>query len=573
MSMNFNTSNETFRQLIGNGLLYRVPPFQRDYSWSDTEWDELWQDIEALFGSDPEPAHYMGYLVLQSTDNKRFDIIDGQQRLTTISIMILAGLSVLKDLIEKDLDAERNQQRLNQLKASYIGYTDSVTLIEQPKLQLNRHNDKYYRNHLIALDKLPQRGLHASEHKIRKAFNWFKIKIKARVGMQADSGEEFAKFLDILVDKMFFTVIIVNDELNAFKVFETLNARGVRLSSTDLLKNYLFSLASVDDLHHTQIKDLEERWERIINLLGSESFPEFLRVYWNSKHKLARKTELFKVIRRNVKDKAEAFDLIRNIELSADAYTAIKDSQDSRWTRDEAKYLKLLGLYRVKQPFSVLLASYEQFFDDNRKGFCDILRALTILSFRYNVICNNPPNEQERFYNGVAIKIADLTLGSSTEVIQKLETIYPKDEVFKAAFSVKQLKTTDNRNKKIVRHILCELERHEHQSTLDDADDNFNIEHILPENPQEHWSHIDDNQLESFVYRLGNMILLETKKNRDAANLPYADKISIYETSNLKTPRVIVENYQAWDTQSIENRQQKMAKHATGIWKIAQLSE
>ena len=377
MTMNFNTTNSTFRQLLGNGLRYSVPPFQRDYSWADLEWEELWQDIEALFIEDAESAHYMGYLVLQTTNNKQFDIIDGQQRLTTLSILILAGLSFLKDMVSNDVDADRNSQRLHQLKNDYIGYTDPVTLIEIPILKLNRHNDKYYRNHLITLDKLPQRGLHASEHRIRKAFDWFKNRIKNKFGMEASSGQDFAQFLDDLVDKLFFTVITVNDELNAFKVFETLNARGVRLSSTDLLKNYLFSLASIDDLHDTQIKHLEERWESIVTSLGNESFPEFLRVYWNSRHKLIRKTDLFKTIRKNIRNKEDAFKLVKEIELSADAYTALKDIQDSRWT-EESKYLKQLSMYRVKQPFSVLLASYEKFFENDRSGFLSIVRAISI---------------------------------------------------------------------------------------------------------------------------------------------------------------------------------------------------
>ena len=78
--MNFNTTNNTFRQLMGNGLSYRVPQFQRDYSWGPDEWDDLWHDLVELFSEEPEPAHYLGYLVLQSTDNRTFDIIDGQQR-------------------------------------------------------------------------------------------------------------------------------------------------------------------------------------------------------------------------------------------------------------------------------------------------------------------------------------------------------------------------------------------------------------------------------------------------------------------------------------------------------------
>ncbi len=266
-AMNFNTANQTFRQLLGNGLSYQVPPFQRDYSWTDDEWDDLWQDILGLFDEEAEPAHYMGYLVLQSADSKRFDIIDGQQRLTTLSVMVLAALSHLQELARLGLDADRNQRRRDALQNAYIGYLDPVSLIPRSKLELNRHNNRFYQTYLVPLDTLPQRGLNASEHQLRKAFLWFREKLKAHVGQREDSGERLTAFIDALVDKLFFTVITVTDELNAFKVFETLNARGVRLSSTDLLKNYLFSIIHSAEFHEAELRALEERWERIVGLL------------------------------------------------------------------------------------------------------------------------------------------------------------------------------------------------------------------------------------------------------------------------------------------------------------------
>ena len=205
-TMNFNTQNSTFRQLLGNGLSYHVPPFQRDYSWTEDEWDDLWQDILGLFEADGESAHYMGYLVLQSSDSKRFDIIDGQQRLTTISVLILAGLGHLQDLVLAGHDAQNNAKRKEQLQNSYIGYIDPVSLVPRSKLELNRHNNRFYQTYLVPLEKLPQRGLNASEHQLRKAFNWFKDKLKARCGMTAGRGREIAALLDSLVDKLFFTV-------------------------------------------------------------------------------------------------------------------------------------------------------------------------------------------------------------------------------------------------------------------------------------------------------------------------------------------------------------------------------
>ena len=96
---NFKTENNTFRKLIGNGLTYRIPRFQRDYSWTNEEWEDLWMDLLGTLKSDGEMAHYMGYLVLQSADDKTFDVIDGQQRLTTISIIVLAILKNIQRLI------------------------------------------------------------------------------------------------------------------------------------------------------------------------------------------------------------------------------------------------------------------------------------------------------------------------------------------------------------------------------------------------------------------------------------------------------------------------------------------
>ena len=134
--MNFNTTNMTFRQLMGNGLSYRVPQFQRDYSWDADEWDDLWLDIVGLFGDEPEPAHYMGYLVLQSADSRSFDIIDGQQRMTTMSLLMLAAVSHLDDLATPDVPEDPQHRRSQQLRSNYIGYLDPVSLVPRSEADI-----------------------------------------------------------------------------------------------------------------------------------------------------------------------------------------------------------------------------------------------------------------------------------------------------------------------------------------------------------------------------------------------------------------------------------------------------
>ena len=273
-STNFKTENNTFRKLIGNGLTYRIPRFQRDYSWETEQWEDLWADILTSLKEDEDSAHYMGYLVLQSKDEKTFDVIDGQQRLTTVSLIVLAVLKNIQRLIETEKDADANRRRLEQIRQTYIGYLDPVTLITRAKLTLNRNNNDYFQKYLIPLGDLPQRGFRASEHLLRKAFEWFDKKVGDYLKeKQGDEGMRLAQLVESISDNLFFTVITVTDELNAYKVFETLNARGVRLSSTDLLKNYLFSVLDRNSENRHELDELEQRWESIVNRLQSEKFP------------------------------------------------------------------------------------------------------------------------------------------------------------------------------------------------------------------------------------------------------------------------------------------------------------
>ena len=566
---NFNTTNSTFRQLFGNGLSYRVPPFQRDYSWTEDEWDDLWQDIVGLLESDGEPPHYMGYLVLQSSDNKRFDVIDGQQRMTTMSVLILAALSHMQDLIDGELDAENNERRMQQLRGSYIGYLDPVTLAARAKLELNRYNNGFYQTYLAPLQEIPRRGLKPSEHLLRKAFHWFKEKVKARCGATANSGREVAAFVDGMVDKLLFTSITVTDELNAFKVFETLNARGVRLSATDLLKNYLFSVISAQDAHDTQMRALEARWERIVGLLGSESFPEFLRVFWNSRNRLARKSELFKTIRRSVATKKAAFELLRGLDQSAAVYAALRDPRDEMWSPEEQKALDELLMFSVRQPLALLMACHARFFAAQRAAFTRIVKSIAILSFRYNVICDLPRWEQERVYNDVARGVSDTARSKGVEVIAALRALYPADAQFKAAFAAKALRTTNGRNKRIARYILLSIERQQSGRDFNDESATYSVEHILPENPSEDWNHIEESGQDRLLYRLGNMTLLEAKLNRDLGNSGYAAKRAAYKNSDFTITTTVAEHYDEWNERATEARQKRLAAIAAGVWKIS----
>lgn len=552
-----DTSSLTYRQLMGNGLRYEIPQFQRDYTWEIEQWDDLWHDIK-LLRKDEESDHYMGYLVLQTSDNKNFQIIDGQQRLTTISVMILGVLKCLKDLAENEIDRENNIKRMEALRSSYIGYLDPVTLISNNKLKLNRNTDDYYRQHLVLLKELPLRNINSSEKQMRECFNWYYERIKK----DFTTGEALAAFIDSLSDKLFFTRISVSDDFNAFRVFETLNARGVQLSAADLLKNYLFSIVDESKPHKSEIEELELLWSKVIGKLGNQKFEDYLRYYWNSKNKTVRKNALFKTIRKGINNKTQAFELIRELNDVADIYMAFQNPDDDLWKGkpEISGALGELKLFQVKQTLSLFITGYSNL---DEIGFTKLVKSCSIVSFRYNIIGGLNPNEQEDAYNAIALNINKTKHFN----VEDLKGIYVSNDNFETSFSNKIFKST-TRNHKIAKYIFSKIEKYKYKNDIPVESDLYTIEHILPESADESWGQFDNEAIGRSVYRLGNLTLLEKKLNKEASTLKFSEKKLIYKESNCKLTTSLIEQFDEWNETYLSNRQKELAKDAKSIWQI-----
>lgn len=567
---NFKTENNTFRKLIANGLTYRIPRFQRDYSWSNEEWEDLWLDLLGTLKAEGETAHYMGYLVLQSSDDRTFEVIDGQQRLTTISIIVLAVLKNIQRLVDAGNEADANKRRIDQIRQTYVGYLDPVTLVALPKLRLNRNNNHYFQTYLVPLGPLPQRGFRASEHLLRKAFQWFDKQVA--VYLKSDTGQEgmrLAKLIEDISDHLFFTVITVSDELNAYKVFETLNSRGVRLSATDLLKNYLFSVLDRGGDTDHEMRNLEDRWEKMVDRLQSENFPDFLRVHWNSRRGFSRQADLFKTIRAEVATREAVFQLLREMEEDLDAYLALSSPEPSEWSQEDKYFASVLKIFRVRQPFPLLLAAKRMF---DASDFTGMLRATVMISMRFNVIGSNSTAEQERKYNDVAERVTKRDLSTLGSVLQALSSIYPNDTTFRRAFADKTIRTTDSRNNRVVRFILCALEKHLSGQDYSFTSDAFNIEHVLPQNAPDGWGGFGNDDRDALVYRLGNMTLLREGVNRDLGTMEYDQKRQVYQQSGFAMTQKLANDNATWTPEQIAAHQNWMSNQATALWRIAQLS-
>lgn len=550
-----STTNH-FGSLIRSGGKYIIPKFQRDYSWDMEQWDDLWQDIESMIAEKGE--HYMGYLVLQTLNGKDCLIIDGQQRFTTITMIILAAIKSIQGLIDKGIEVEENEQRIKTLKDTYIGNVDPVSLEYDNILVLNRNNDGYYKEYIVKLGELRLRNTSYTEKLMKKCFEWYERQLINKF----QSGREYAEFITYIVDNLYFTIIRVSNEMNAFKVFETLNARGVQLTSADLLKNYLFSLVDNTSSHPDRILTLEEKWSSLTKNIQAEKLPDFIRYYWNSKNKTVRSSDLFKAIRDKIKTDSEVFALINEMMSYSDVYMALRNANDELWhgNRDIAENIELLNLFNLKQPYSLLMAAYKTL---DFGTFGRLLNDVIVIGFRYSVICAKNPNDIERVYNTIAVQIS--TDKNYSRVL--LKDIYVDDNEFLPIFNHKSF-IENSRNNKIVRYILGKYERFKGGS----RDVNFNsetdtVEHILPQNPGEEWG--DNNyEFDSLIYRLGNLCLLEKAYNRDLENKPYSDKKEVFSQSAFETTKSIPEDYSEWNGEAINRRQQQIGNCAKSIWKI-----
>jgi hypothetical protein len=557
-----STSDVTLKTLLGNGMRYSVPPYQRDYSWKEEHWEDLWLDLLDV-SEDEDSQHYMGAIVLQQNDRELFTVIDGQQRLATLSIVVLAAVSLLEERASAEIEKGDNSERARLLRDGFLGTKDPGSLRYSSKLSLNRNDDVFYQGTLLQL-KAPQAPsrLPHSNRLLWQAFGYFHSKLAVRFPSN-DEGGSLARFInEAIAQRLLFIRVHVDDDLSAYTVFETLNARGLDLTASDLLKNYLMAL--VARRSETDLKHVLDQWSRITDTVGIRTLPDFLRHHLNSRQPFVRQERLFKAIKADVRTAEDVFALLDELERSAVLYQALQDPYDPYWAdlpiaKEQVRILNLLG---VKQFKSLALSTGRKVPDSLQ----DLLRFCMLISVRYTIIGDLNPSELERVYNEVAVAIERDTLRTSGQIQEALRQVSVSDEDFRDAFSRRSI-ATNGRSKKVVRYILCALERQLGHPDVRDETCAATIEHILPENLRNSWeTTYSHDQHERFVQRLGNYTLLDPSRNRDLGNLSFSDKLAGYKNSGYRmTSRISASE---WTLDLIEARQREMAGWAATVWQF-----
>ncbi len=551
-----SSDKEIIGSIFSSNNTYQVPLYQRSFSWDDDHIEQLWIDISDTISLDKK-EYFLGSIVVVLKDNNIREIIDGQQRLASLSIL----LCVLHDLLEVKGDKDRASQ-----VDLHLGKRDFRSQDISPRLSLNETDGPFFCKQILKNTGVPDiaataenKSLPKSNRLIAKAYIRFRNYIEKEI---ESSNEDFIYDLyECIIGKLCVIEISVTDEADAYALFETLNDRGIDLSISDLLKNFIFSKAG------GKLPEIKRNWDEISFLLMNRGLPQFLRHHWISKNGLVREKELYRKVRDTYRGTRDIRPFVNELRAAAELYASFRQPDSELWDdygTQVRNYLSTLRLFRVVQCFPLLLVAYEKL---NKKLFISVLKMAVIISFRYSIICGKRTGLLEQVYGDVSLKIRRGKLTNAKGIFTSLSQLYPDDKEFKLAFSETLIK-----NPRLARYILLQLEAQLNKSLSYEpsADETrVNLEHIFPKNPDEKWiTKLGKAELEEYVNLLGNLTLLPSSINRSVGAETFEHKCKrAYKKSDLELTKLIL-SFSDWGPDEIRERQSHMANLAVKVWRL-----
>jgi len=559
-------------QLLNERRYFEVPPHQRDFAWPLGAVEQYIEDvIRAITESDSD--YFLGLIVLVDTEdaaNKRYEILDGQQRLATTTMIYAAIRQWLRD---NGLDNEAAK-----IQNDFIGISEIGEDQDEPRIILNISNRELFQEVVVnpCADKLLEtkllgEGRYTSTRKLieaalfcRKSINDLAEEQGPEKKAQAAVLFQLAKYLR---DKVQVNCLDVSAPENAYTIFESLNDRGIDLSVLDLLKNHLLRGAGTNE------QVILSNWTKMVSTIGDRKGDDFLKAFWTSRFGRIQRGRLFKELKKRYDTKSHIFELSKQLSRVAEIFGNLEISDSDLWkqhshaTQEQVKTLSLLG---AKQTHPILLAAIDKF---EKTEVEKLLKYLVVLILRYQLIGRGRTGKLEIQSALIAEGISSEKFKTAKPAWEQLRKILPNDEEFEDDFS-RYIEPTAA----VARWILRELEIQKwmdenpgksiQTAPLTDAA-LVNLEHILPKNPNQDWKQVlaADNEIVSeCLHRLGNLCLLDKPSNKSEACGGFIKKSVRYAETEFLLTREIVNNFNEWNRASIDARQQQLAKLALKRW-------
>lgn len=554
---------------------YLIPAYQRDYAWETEQWEQLWDDVSSYKSINAE-EHFLGPMIVTPIDGQSdmFEVIDGQQRITTLQLLLALIRDRWVTLGDKSTQHDGAGVPNKQLTSELIySLTPTVRWNFAPnrhlkeifrsfiQLQLNDKDRKSFSN-LQAL-KTFRYYEHASE--LKRAYIYFHTKV------QDLDEESLRQFEAYLLNKVQLLVVVAGGASNAYLLFETLNYRGLELTQSDLVKSYLFSKLLVSEEDDSYI----DKWDQIIDKFSKGSPDLFLRHYLLLFHPKVRKRDIYADIREKYKSRNQAIALLGSLSHFANIYSYLIRKEKFAGPKKAIlnNLFDDLARLNVDTQNVYLMAILHKYFAGQDHIDYDKLekagRLCETLSFRWT-ICGRNAQDLENIYQKAASEIMDKQTPSDNfeKAQQIIFASLPDDEEFKANFSSKVIKSS-RRAQYILRKIDQWQTKQDDYLILDPT--KVHLEHVAPQKPGpgSSWQEEMEGKLNyrEIIYRIGNMALLPASCNIPASNLPFSKKKQKYAACR-KVPRLTKEllEFQSWSQAIVLRRSDAIADVATHVW-------
>lgn len=567
--MNIKADGKNLEQIFyGLDTRYFIPKYQRDYSWTaNNELTELWIDIVSSYNSGKE--YFMGTLLLASKDKSttHYDIVDGQQR--TISFMLL--LAVIQDYAKLVSDGVITSDELNCSYEKREDVADSLFSsvsrhIKQDDyyLRANNKDSKFFEDALDISQRSKIVNVTNKTNRITKAKIFFQSKIKKEFFGRSDSLNELKKFFRFIITKLKFVTITVQDDFDAYVIFESLNSKGMDLSVADLLKNKILSNIS-KNYQDAALSEWDDLVKKIQNIPAS--FVDYIKIYWNAyESNDVTKATLYQTIRKNIgNNEVSTRSFLTNLIDNADCFDKLKNKANLNWPKINIAYkwaenvaeMNLLG-YTIHLPCFLYALK-------NRESIMEKLSELSLnLLFRWVTVCDYGIGEIDSLFKKI---LSDMKLNKSDQDI--LDNFRPLIDKVQVSFS-ECFRDYETESSTILKYIACKIELHlgATKALIPDFLE-VDLEHILPKNCEK-WQNINTNFSKPYsrwVNSIGNVILLEKGKNRKIKDSTFMEKSSVFNSSSFVCAKNI-SYIKDWNQKAITKRSVELTQYAELIWSL-----
>jgi Protein of unknown function DUF262/Protein of unknown function (DUF1524) len=535
----------------------RVAPNQREYAWTSTEVTRLLQDFAKAINDDG--PYFLGTIVTIPRGEGTLEVVDGQQRLATTALLLAAIRDYLKgkgeDLIVQSIDDE------------FLCVIDRTARSRVPRLALNTDDNELFTN-IVTGAGIPDdyEALRASHERLLAARDETRRHVNRVVAPldELEHGDLLNRWISFLEHRALAVLLKVPDDANAYRMFETLNDRGLRTSQADLIKNYLFSKAG------SRINEVQGSWSFMRGALESNTDDpditiDFLRHALILQNGHLREADVYDATQGIVKSEGSAASFSASLEGLANVYVATFNPENERWNTypdSVRRAIEVFNLFDIKPMRPTILAVAKKFQPNQAAAAFEFLVTLGV---RLIVASSTRSGSVELPLADAARAVYEGTVTTAKELAHQLAGLIPSDGDFETAVETMRVS-----NAKLARYYLRSLE----MTAIDEPEPWFipqddkaiiNLEHVLPRKLEGNWPGFSDEDVKRLTNRLGNLALLRATDNSGLKSDAFSDKKSAYAASPYVLTTMVADEA-AWTAEAIARRQKRLAGLAVKTW-------